>query len=192
MTTHHNHNHNHNHNHIFNRYPIDPTLYVADVAAIAFQAIERYGMEEWRYATLTCELHSHVGIYSLLGVKMGLRAREAMVADVGEMRVVSYAGNTPPISCLNDGLQVSTGSTLGHGLIEVANNPAARAEAIFRMPQRELRLALKQEHAEIINRELALAKARHGMGQGYWNEIRRQAIKYWLEWDRTKIFDVIQ
>jgi hypothetical protein len=28
------------------------------------------------------------------------------------------------------------------------------------------------------------------MDDGYWKLIRHNALKYWLEWDRNKIFDV--
>jgi hypothetical protein len=28
------------------------------------------------------------------------------------------------------------------------------------------------------------------MDDGYWKLIRRNALKYWVEWDRNKIFDI--
>jgi pyrimidine-specific ribonucleoside hydrolase len=186
------HNHNHNHNHIFKQHHIDPALYSADIAAIAFQTIEQYGIEEWEKAVLTCEMHSHVGVYAILGVKMGLYAREQMNADIGQMHITSLAGSTPPISCFNDGLQVSTGSTLGHGLIEVAGTDSPTAEAIFSTPRHSLHLRLKEEYAEIINREFALAKARYGENKGYWDEVRHLAIHYWAEWNRNDIFEIAQ
>lgn len=180
------------HNHIFKHNHIDPALYSADIAAIAFPTIERYGIEEWHKAVLTCQMHSHVGVYAILGVKMGLYAREQMEAEIGTMRITSYAGTTPPVSCLNDGLQVSTGSTLGHGLIEVADSATSpQAEALFTTPQHTLHLRLREERAGIISHELDLAKARHGDRKEYWDEVRRIAIRYWAEWSRNEIFEIV-
>ena len=175
-------------NHIFKHHPIDPTLYVADIAAIAIPAVHRHGEKEWHYATLACQLHGHVGIYSLLGVKMGLYARELLNAPLSTMRVISYAGSTPPMSCFNDGLQVATGSTLGHGLIEVQSNDDPHTSAEFHFLGQTLRLKLKPSYVEIIQSEVALVQARHGEDAEYWHQIRQLAIKYWLEWDRNEIF----
>ena len=100
------------HNHIIKHLPLNAEYYNDDIAPIAPIAIERRGEQEWRYAVLSLELHGHVGIYSLLGVKMGLYARELLGAEAGAMRVVSYAGSTPPISCFNDGLQVDMDQAL--------------------------------------------------------------------------------
>jgi pyrimidine-specific ribonucleoside hydrolase len=47
------------------------------------------------------------------------------------LEVLSHAGTKPPISCLNDDLQVSTGATLGHGTIPIAADPKPRPEATF-------------------------------------------------------------
>ena len=38
------------------------------------------------------------------------------------LKVLSFAGTRPPISCFNDGLQISTGATLGHGSIKIAKS----------------------------------------------------------------------
>ena len=179
-------------NHIFKHHVIDPTLYVADIASIAIPTIQRYGNEEWQCTTLTCQLHGHVGIYSLLGAKMGLYARKQMKAEPYTLHVISHAGNTPPMSCFNDGLQVATGSTLGHGLMEIKNNTQPRIEAEFMGSDARLHLRLKQEYTDIIQNEVALAFARYGDEVEYWHQIRQLAIKYWLEWNRDKIFERVE
>ena len=51
-------------------------FYADDVRDIVGNCIQRYGEEEWRAVTLTNEIHGHLGIYSTLGAKMGIRARE--------------------------------------------------------------------------------------------------------------------
>ena len=86
------------------------------------QIITRHGLEEWKATVLTSELHRHLGTYSIVGAKMGLRARERFNVALDELRVESHAGLKPPLSCVNDGLQVATGASLGRGTITVLTN----------------------------------------------------------------------
>lgn len=86
-----------------------------DVVPIIDSAISRHGPSEWRAGVLTNELHGHLGIYATIGVKMGIRAREYFNIGVDDIFVTTYAGHKPPISCMNDGLQVGTGASVGHG-----------------------------------------------------------------------------
>ncbi len=44
-----------------------------------------------------------------IGVKMGIRAREYFNIGVDDILVTTYAGHKPPVSCMNDGLQVGNG-----------------------------------------------------------------------------------
>ena len=180
------------HNHIFNHFPLDKRLYSSDIAAIMPETIERYGESEWRYTALACELHGHIGLYTMLGVKMGLWARELLGAEQGSLHIISYAGSTPPISCLNDGLQVATEATLGHGLIEVTHPHIPCAEAEFFSSEGRLRLRLKPDREDLMIRELQAAVARYGSTKGYWDKVRELAIGYWLEWNRKDIFDVVR
>ncbi len=80
--------------------------------------ISIHGLEEWKAAILTNEMHRHLGAYSLVGVKMGILARELLKADLDELNVVAYTGSNPPESCLIDGLQIATGASLGRGTIQ--------------------------------------------------------------------------
>ena len=59
---------------------------------------------------LTNEFHP-TGAYSIIGAKMGIRAREILEAPFDTLRVVSHAGDAPPSSCLNYGLQMATGAS---------------------------------------------------------------------------------
>ena len=93
------------------------------IEAMAERTIARWGKEEWRAVILTNEIHGHIGIYSTIGAKMGIYALELLSRlcnKAEELKVLSFAGSRPPISCFNDGLQISTGATLGHGAIESA------------------------------------------------------------------------
>ena len=181
----------HHHNHIFDDSALLKACYKEDIAAITQSTIKRHGALEWRCALLASELHGHVGIYSLLGVKMGLHARELLNAEAGELYVVSYAGSTPPVSCFNDGLQVSTEATIGHGLIEVLHPFAPHAEAEFSTHSSHLRLRLKSERRAFIEQEIRSAIAHYGKEAAYWDYVRELAISCWAEWSRGEIFEVI-
>ena len=52
---------------------------------------------------------------------MGVRAREILHAPMDGIRAVSKAGNKPPLSCMNDGLQAAAGASLGRGAIRITD-----------------------------------------------------------------------
>ena len=176
---------------VFFGFPDDPRLYAADVAKVMNDIIARYGRSEWRAGVLTNELHGHLGIYAIIGVKMGIRAREYFNIGVDEIKVLSYAGLQPPISCMNDGLQVSTGGTLGHGLIRVAANETVRPEATFTFKNKTIDLKLKPAYAQQIRKDVEEAIRQFGnLTEPYWEQIRLLAIKYWGEFDRNVMFEM--
>lgn len=166
--------------------------YADDVQSIIAPCIERNGEMEWRLVVLTNEIHGHLGIYSTLGAKMGLRAREWFEAQglKGHISVLSFAGSAPPVSCLNDGLQVSTGASLGHGLIALSDAPSKRPESIFTCGEHSIRLALKSEYSEQIRTAIADLKAEFGDTAPYWQKVRELALVYWMDWHRNDIFDI--
>ena len=176
---------------VFFGFPDDPSLYAVDVASVMKDIIARHGRSEWRAGVLTNELHGHLGIYAIIGVKMGIRAREYFNIGVDDIRVISYAGLQPPVSCMNDGLQVSTGGTLGHGLISVATDETTRPEATFTFKNKTLRLKLKPVYAQQIRKDVEDAIKKYGnLTEPYWQQIRTLAIKYWEEFDRHEMFEV--
>ena len=107
---------------VFNRFPDNREMFDYDVREILDSAITRYGYEEWKANVMTDEFHGHLGVFSIVGAKMGIRAREYFGVGTDMLKVISYAGSIPPYSCLNDGIQVSTGATLGMGTIQLAKD----------------------------------------------------------------------
>jgi pyrimidine-specific ribonucleoside hydrolase len=177
---------------VLNRFPTEPSALRDDVAEVADQILKRHGVEEWKAALLTNELHRHLGIYSLVGVKMGIRARELLDASLDDLRVVSHAGRRPPISCLTDGLQVATGASLGRGAIRVEEGDPA-PEAVFARGDARLQLTLKDEVWRQIRSDVAAAVERFGgLTPEYFDEVRRLSIRYWLTLDRREIFEEAQ
>lgn len=176
---------------VFSRFPVDREQFRYDVRPIIDSAIARYGYEEWKANVMTDEFHGHLGVYSIVGAKMGIRAREIFGVGPDMLTSVTYAGTKPPYSCLNDGIQVSTGATLGMGTIHLANDSISRPSAIFTYKGRSVKLSLKKEYLDKVDSDISEGILKFGlMDDGYWKLIRRNALKYWLEWDRNKIFDV--
>ncbi len=176
---------------VFEGFPLDSELYVKEVQAIQNDTIRRYGFSEWRAAVLTNELHGHLGIYSLVGVKMGCLALEYFPTGDDPLSITSYAGMIPPLSCLNDGLQVATGATLGRGAIHLSDHCPHTPEALFQKGERRVRIRLKEECAQQIATDTARGRARYSTRTAaYWEYIRQLAIGYWLTFDRHLIFEV--
>lgn len=177
---------------VLSSFSFDTADYKNDIRSIIPETILQYGKEEWLSCVLANELHRHLGIYNIVGVKMGIRAIEYFDAGIDEVEIVSYAGKNPPVSCMNDGLQVSTGATLGHGLIEISQDAPALPMADFRYMNRQVTLALKDNYLEIIKNDISSILRKHGLDTDiYWSEVRKLAIKYWVAWDRKEIFDII-
>jgi pyrimidine-specific ribonucleoside hydrolase len=174
---------------VFKRFPDAPELFAEDVRPYMNRIIQKYGKEEWRAGVLTNELHGHLGIYSIIGAKMGMRARQYFNIGVDDISIISYAGSTPPLSCMNDGLQVSTGGTVGHGLFRVSSEPPYRPEAAFTFKGRTIQIRLKDQYWDSVRADIQKGIELYGSGtEDNWKYVRRLAIKYWLEWDRRKIF----
>ena len=178
---------------VFNRFPDQREMFNYDVRPIMDSAIARYGKEEWKANVMTDEFHGHLGVFSIVGAKMGIRAREFFGVGPDMLNVVSYAGSKPPYSCLNDGIQVSTGATLGMGTIHLASDSITRSSAIFTYKDHSIRISLKKEYLDKVDADINEGIVKFGlMDDGYWKLIRRNALKYWLEWDRNKIFDIVE
>lgn len=127
----------------------------------------------------------------MLGVKMGLYVKDLFNADglTGHIGIVAYTGSVPPVSCLLDGLQASTGSTLGHGLIKVAPTTAPpRAEATFTCGEKSITVALKPEYESQIEADIRRGVQLYAHGPQYWKYVESLAIRYAEEWNRRDLW----
>ncbi|MBP5487963.1 MAG: formylmethanofuran dehydrogenase subunit E family protein [Bacteroidales bacterium] len=166
---------------------------------------------EWRAVRLTNKIHGHIGIYSLIGVKMGIRALEEFRA-LGlsdHVTIVSHTGLVPPVSCLNDGLQISTGATLGHGAITVVSGfpvgagndgvvapdsdrgSSAEPSAEFTCEGKTLVLSLKPAVAAQIRDDISRGVALYGHSPKYWKYVERLSKRYRFTLKRREIFDIV-
>ncbi|OPX80725.1 MAG: FmdE, Molybdenum formylmethanofuran dehydrogenase operon [Methanosaeta sp. PtaB.Bin087] len=95
------------------------------------------------------EFHGHLGPFLVLGIRMGLFAlRDLGSSGHKEIGATVKTGTIPPISCLVDGIQISTGCTMGKGNIETVD--LGRAEATFSADGKSLTLKVKDGVMEEI------------------------------------------
>lgn len=172
-------------------FPAKRELYTYDVRLIMDSAISRHGLEEWKACVLTDEFHGHLGVFSIIGAKMGMYARDFFGVGTDHLKVLSFAGKKPPYSCMNDGIQVSTGATLGQGTIDISPDSITSASAIFTLAGISIKLSLKPEYLQQINSDIKKGVTQFGLEDpNYWSFIRQCALKYWKDWDRKEIFEM--
>lgn len=151
------------------------------------------GESEWFAQLLMNELHEHLGSYSILGVKMGLRAAELLNAPSHGMRVVSHAAARPPVSCLNDGVIVATGSTPGRTLFRHEPGPAGSTRVSFTYNGRRLTLAVKDEYRRKVKANIDRLLETYTLEDAeYWEGVREVSLDIWENWHRRDLFDVIE
>ena len=175
-------------NRVFIDFPVDQNLYQPGYAEILDSTLKKFGPVEWKAICLTNEIHGHTGIYSIIGAKMGIRAMEYFNIGINNLKITSFAGNKPPLSCFNDGLQISTGSTIGQGLITISDSVNNVPGAVFEFNGREVHISLKPEIAAQMKKEIKYGVENYGLeNPEYWRYIEKLAMQYWTEMDRHKI-----
>lgn len=95
------------------------------------------------------QFHGHLGPYVVVGYRMGKLARSELK---GKLKATVYSGLKPPISCLADGVQFSSGCTLGKGNIEVLDQGMAKVQ--FRSTDATLEVELKEEVRKDVNAQM--------------------------------------
>ena len=92
-------------------------------------------LEQIRY------FHGHLGPIVIFGYRMGKIARAARVKDA---HCKVYCGSNPPMACLIDGIQMTSGCTMGKNNIEVAGE--GELKAVFRYKDgRTLTITVRKE-----------------------------------------------
>jgi pyrimidine-specific ribonucleoside hydrolase len=168
-----------------------PDMLQPDVRERAAAILARNGQTEWFVQLMTNELHDHLGVYSVLGAKMGLRAAELLDAPPHAMQVTSHSAAQPPVSCLNDGVIVSTGSTPGRALFRHVPGAAGSTRVEFSYNGRDVTLSIKPEYRERIAAEIKRLRTQYGLERPeYWDGVRRFALDAWENWHRRDLFEV--
>lgn len=108
------------------------------------------------------EFHGHDGPYMIIGLRMGLTALEQLNCNGWfDLECEVRLKWNPPDSCVIDGIQSSTGCTMGKKNINVVEKPGITA--IFKSGENELTLVLKSEVISKIKREMVGEDIPHGL-----------------------------
>jgi pyrimidine-specific ribonucleoside hydrolase len=171
--------------------PTDKKYLRADIALVADSIIKNQGYTEFQTIAMTNEFHGHLGIYSIIGAKMGLRAMDYFHVGLDELEVWSYAGHNPPLSCMHDGLQYSTGASLGYGSIHIVEAIKFSPQAIFEYRGRRIKISISDKLNEQFEEDIRNSIKEYGfLTDKYWEEIRRIGISYWLNINRSDVFKI--
>ncbi|MGB3008428.1 MAG: FmdE family protein [Chitinophagaceae bacterium] len=177
-------------NRVFKSFPVMGSLYKDDYSKMLASVVNKYGLTEWKAIVMTNEVHGHTGIYSIIGAKAGIRACEYFNVEVNYLVAVSFAGKKPPLSCFNDGIQISTGATIGQGLISIADTVLQVPTVVFECNKQKVSFSLKVDVAAKMSKDIRNGIQKYGMTGEYWEYIEELAKKYWIDYDRHEIFDI--
>ena len=95
------------------------------------------------------EFHGHLGPYLVLGLKAGLFANQVLGKEPMKTNAIIETRTKPPQSCFVDGVQFSTGCTLGKGNISLIEGEGLIVT--FKKDNKMLTLNLRKEIIEEIN-----------------------------------------
>ncbi len=93
--------------------------------------------------TRLSDFHGHLGPYVVVGYRMGKIANREIGEDPFEKKALALTGRDPPVSCIVDGVQFSSGCTLGKGNIEVRDEGVPSVE--FSGSGKALKITLKEK-----------------------------------------------
>ena len=97
------------------------------------------------------KFHGHLGPYVVIGYRMGLISNKILGENPFSKNAIVKTGINPPISCIIDGIQVSSLCTLGKNNIRVFESDIL--EAIFESKTNKIKIKVKEE---IINKIISL------------------------------------
>jgi len=170
--------------------PIEAEAYREPTAALVRKGIpDKYGQEEWAAVVLAHELHQHVGIMTVVGAKMAVRAREILKAPPRSVQVVTGTGPKPPHACAIDGIQAGLSSTYGQQLIQAPPVNQPSVTATFSFEGRSLKLTLRPEYQKQIRDCIQTAIKNHGnLTYDYFEAVEVFSYTVWAEFDRKTLF----
>jgi formylmethanofuran dehydrogenase subunit E len=176
--------------HVLKDLPMNPEAYHHEAAELVEKGIpEKYGHEEWAAVVITHELHQHVGIMTVVGAKMAVRARELLEAPPRAVKVVTETGPEPPFACAVDGIQAGLASTYAQQLIDAPPVKKPRLAATFTYGGRTLRLVLRPEYQTKISGCIRSSIKKYGnLTPAYFEAIEVYCYEVWAEFDRHDIF----
>lgn len=105
-------------------------------------------MEQKEILDKLSDFHGHLGPYVVTGWRMGSIANRELGGNPFDKEALVKTGIGTPLSCLVDGIQFSSGCTLGKGNLRI--DDSRKPEAVFSKEGKSLKVALKEEAWEEI------------------------------------------
>ncbi|OGF68007.1 MAG: hypothetical protein A2Y62_20415 [Candidatus Fischerbacteria bacterium RBG_13_37_8] len=87
--------------------------------------------------------HGHLGPYLVLGLRAGLHANQVLGKEPMQTKAIIKTHSAPPQSCFADGVQLTTGCTLGKGNISLID--AEGLSVHFQQNDKSITCILKAE-----------------------------------------------
>ncbi len=101
--------------------------------------------------------HGHLGPFLVLGLRAGLAAISFLGRDPFKTKAVVRTKLRPPHSCFIDGIQFSSGCTLGKGNIQVEREN--EVSVCFYNEGRQARIKVKEEALRLLEQGLSESEA---------------------------------
>jgi formylmethanofuran dehydrogenase subunit E len=102
------------------------------------------------------KIHGHVGPFLVIGLRMGIAAKQALGISDSEQTQLRAQVTVPlnlPFSCLLDGVQVSTTCTIGNQRLQFENVKTIQATFQSEKTSKKVKITLKQRFWEQLEQK---------------------------------------
>ena len=100
------------------------------------------------------DFHGHLGPYVAIGYRMGLAANRELGDNALKKAAMVFSGTVTPMSCMIDGIQLSSGCTLGKGNIIVEEMGEPRAIFSDKEGTRSVEISLRDEIQQMLEEKM--------------------------------------
>jgi len=153
--------------------------------------IRNKNKEEFNKIYLSSLFHGNLDPYVVYGVKMGLYAKELLKFKEGKLIVYSETRSEPPLGYLNDGIMVSTGSTIGRDLFYIVSS-SDTPSAIFYYQGKSVRLKVRPEKIDFLKEKLDETYKKFGdTSEEYKNKAKEVSLYVLENFSNQDLFEVI-
>jgi formylmethanofuran dehydrogenase subunit E len=127
--------------------------------------------------------HGHPGVFLAIGIRMGLLAlRHLHSKGYFELEAFIQTREKPPYQCLVDGIQISAGTTMGKGNLNIDYSSEGEIFGIFKTQSgNEIKIIVLPKFLELIKKQIK------GMDRFEMHDVAKQV----LEMDEKEMFRVL-
>ena len=100
------------------------------------------------------DFHGHLGPYAAIGYRMGLAANRELGDNALKKDARVFSGTVTPMSCMIDGIQLSSGCTLGKGNIIVEEMGEPRAIFSDKEGTKSVEISLREDVYKMLKEKM--------------------------------------